>query len=135
MANRKIDKTNLDSKTTGDVAAHLGVSTATVRNWLTEFLPFFSEQIRNHKRGVHRRFTDQDVRVLEVIAELSRQSHDYGRIRAHLEDCTTVQQLEITPGGWERIVCWAAADARWAPFSLGMIGTGIALVCVAVATL
>ena len=74
----------------GDVARELKISPSTLRRWSTEFADFLSEtagrlEISSQGESAHRRYTDDDVRLLGSINELLNRGLTYREIAAQLE--------------------------------------------------
>lgn len=73
-----------------DVAHELNVSSSTLRRWSTEFADFLSgfagrPELSPSGEPVHRRYTDEDVKILSSISELLSRGLTYREIAAQLE--------------------------------------------------
>ena len=60
-----------------EAAREIGVTSATVRNYLREFSPYFSEESKHQTR---KRFSSQDVATLIEITRLSREGYTWSEI-------------------------------------------------------
>lgn len=69
--------------TIGDVVKQYGCSRQTARTWASETADYLSAGA-NPPAGQTRRFTDEDMRVLAVVAEMKADRHNYAAIRARL---------------------------------------------------
>lgn len=82
-------------QTTKQLSDFLNVSTETVRGWSIEFARYLSPTA-TPSAGRHRRFTDNDMRVFTLIAELKNSGLLYEDIHAAL---TSGQRGDLpTPG-------------------------------------
>jgi DNA-binding transcriptional MerR regulator len=68
------------------VAKELDISVASLRRWSDEFTDYLSEEAGASKNRSHRRYTDQDVRILRIIKELMNDGLTYEQVRKHLVD-------------------------------------------------
>lgn len=66
----------------GAIAKTLGVSTATVRNYVHEFQKFLSPAATS---DTNRRFTEKDVQVLRLVRSMLNEGESYEQVRQYLE--------------------------------------------------
>jgi DNA-binding transcriptional MerR regulator len=69
-------------KTSGEVAALLDVSTATIRNYVDRFGEYLSDPA---KRSRGKRFSEDDIKILQKIAHLLRQGLRYAEVKEVFE--------------------------------------------------
>lgn len=67
----------------GEIAKMLGITTATVRNYVKEFREFLSPAATAE---TNRRFTPEDIKVLRVASELLREGFNYPEVRERLNE-------------------------------------------------
>ena len=67
------------------IEAAFGISSATVRNWSTEFERHLSPTARPGKNR-HRTYTDDDLRVFALVSELKRMGQTFADIHAALDN-------------------------------------------------
>lgn len=70
--------------TTGELCTKLKTSRQTISNWAVEFAAYLSVTA-NPVQGVHRRFTDDDLGVLVLVAEMKHAGSTYEAIHASLK--------------------------------------------------
>ncbi len=70
--------------TTGDLSLKLKCSRQTISNWCAEFTAFLSVTA-NPEAGGHRRFTDDDLSVLMLVADMKNRGSTYEDIHASLK--------------------------------------------------
>lgn len=68
----------------GEAAKVLGISPATLRRWSQRFAPFLSADAQGGEGGLHRRYTEADLRVLEIAKGLLAQGHTYAQVERRL---------------------------------------------------
>ena len=73
-----------------DVAHELSISSSTLRRWSTEFADFLSDsagrpELSPGGEPVHRRYADEDVKILSAISELLNRGLTYREIAGQLE--------------------------------------------------
>ncbi|MGC8838064.1 MAG: MerR family transcriptional regulator [Anaerolineae bacterium] len=68
----------------GEAAKALGVSGATLRRWSRRFAPFLSPEARGGEEGLHRRYTEADLQVLEMVKGLLAQGYTYAQVERRL---------------------------------------------------
>lgn len=73
-----------------DVAYELNISSSTLRRWSTEFADFLSDsagrpELSPSGEPVHRRYAEEDVKVLSSVSELLSRGLTYREIAAQLE--------------------------------------------------
>ncbi len=61
------------------------ISAETVRNWCEEFSNYLSPTA-NPGKGKHRNFTDDDMRVLDLVAQMKNQGLTYEQVHASLQN-------------------------------------------------
>jgi len=74
-----------------DVASALGVSASTIRNWSTAYATHLATQASG--TGGERQYTDLDVAVLRMVAQLRREGLSQNAIQIRLQE-TTFQDTE-----------------------------------------
>lgn len=96
-----------------DVADELNISSSTLRRWSTEFADFLSEsaglpELSSSGEPVHRRYAEEDVKVLGTVSELLSRGLTYREIAAQLErvrqglnDETRGNELAVMPSASE----------------------------------
>lgn len=93
---------------TGDIARYFGVSERAVQRWVKEF-----EKYLTPSNTRHRVYSDDDMRVLAVVAKYSHESKTYDEIRERLEAGERVESEDLTPlyGSDTRMIPAAALEA------------------------
>jgi DNA-binding transcriptional MerR regulator len=80
----------------GEIAKVLRKSTATIRGWSVEFADFLSPGV-NAGEGAHRNYSEQDFRVLNVIAEMRRRNRSGDEIALHLRQLQDDDWMLLPP--------------------------------------
>ncbi len=79
-----------DLQSPSEVATELNISPSTLRRWSTEFGDFLSEsagrpELSPQGEPLHRRYTEEDVRLLGTISQLLNRGLTYREIAAQLQ--------------------------------------------------
>jgi DNA-binding transcriptional MerR regulator len=82
---------------TGEVAARVGVSRSTIRNWKDEFAEFLSPHLSKSGKGTILIYNDRDVRVLATIGHCREQRFTDEEIRNVLEDDANLVDMPPLP--------------------------------------
>jgi len=67
-----------------EVAARLDISPSTLRRWSEEFAPFLTEQASSPPGKSHRRYSAQDVAILQQVKALMSEGLTYEQVRQRL---------------------------------------------------
>lgn len=76
------------------IMAAFGIARETVRNWSREFAQYLSKEATPGK-GKHRAFSENDMRVFALVAELKRQGMSHEDIHATLQTGTRGELPEV----------------------------------------
>jgi len=96
---------------TGDIVKLLGVSDTTIRRWIKEFEPLFSDHARQAD-SKHRSFTASDYLILATVKTLSHDNLPLAEIRKRLNEGYRVEDTSAATAGYEdgRMVPAAAVE-------------------------